>query len=126
MSNDRTEHREILNKHGIKLDPLTIHSKDFGVRLRGYDQEEVDDFLDEIIRDYEQMVKIIEDLAKQAEHTMMVNTREVSRETKQFDVLKPKQPEPAVERNIPRDEITMLKVRLANLERKVFGSSRSE
>lgn len=134
MSNERTHHKETLNRHGIQLDPLSIHSKDFAVRLRGYDQEEVDDFLDEIIRDYEQMVKIIEELQSKADQAMM-STREVSRATRQFDVLAADPvptPKPArstadpADRGISKDEITMLKVRLANLERKVFGNSRSE
>jgi DivIVA domain-containing protein len=126
MSNERTRHKEILNRYGIKLDPLAIHNKDFAVRFRGYDQEEVDDFLDEIIRDYERMVEVIEELVKQAEHAMAM-TREVKRpvRTSEASASKPAETE-AKERTVSRDEIAMIKVRLANLERKVFGSSRSE
>lgn len=37
----------------MALTPLEIHNKDFPTRMRGYDQDAVNEFLDEIIRDYE-------------------------------------------------------------------------
>ncbi|WP_281164898.1 DivIVA domain-containing protein [Liquorilactobacillus sicerae] len=37
----------------MALTPLDIHNKEFRVKLRGYDQDEVNDFLDQIIKDYE-------------------------------------------------------------------------
>ncbi|GKS81940.1 cell division initiation protein [Ligilactobacillus pabuli] len=37
----------------MTLTPLDIHNKEFKVKLRGYDQDEVNDFLDQIIKDYE-------------------------------------------------------------------------
>lgn len=39
------------------LTPLDIHNKEFKKALRGYDADEVDEFLDEIIKDYEQLYK---------------------------------------------------------------------
>ncbi|MEQ3517870.1 DivIVA domain-containing protein, partial [Enterococcus cecorum] len=39
------------------LTPLDIHNKEFHVKLRGYDQDEVNDFLDQIIKDYENTLK---------------------------------------------------------------------
>ncbi|MCL2498315.1 MAG: DivIVA domain-containing protein [Symbiobacteriaceae bacterium] len=35
------------------LTPLDIHNKEFKKSLRGYDEMEVDQFLDEVVRDYE-------------------------------------------------------------------------
>ena len=35
------------------LTPLDIHNREFKKALRGYDEAEVDQFLDEIVRDYE-------------------------------------------------------------------------
>lgn len=41
----------------MALTPLDIQNKDFSTCLRGYKREEVDDFLDEIIKNYERMYK---------------------------------------------------------------------
>lgn len=37
----------------MALTPLDIHNKEFNVKMRGYDQDQVNDFLDQIIKDYE-------------------------------------------------------------------------
>nr|WP_285860684.1 MULTISPECIES: DivIVA domain-containing protein [Paenibacillus] len=47
------------------MTPLEIHNKEFSTVLRGYHQDEVNMFLDQIIRDYEMIEKIIRDLQKQ-------------------------------------------------------------
>lgn len=39
------------------LTPLDIHNREFKRSLRGYDVDEVDEFLDEIIRDFEYLYK---------------------------------------------------------------------
>ena len=41
----------------MALTPLDIHNKEFHVKLRGYDQDEVNEFLDQIIKDYESLLK---------------------------------------------------------------------
>ena len=41
----------------MSLTPLDIHNKEFHTKLRGYDQDEVNDFLDQIIKDYELVLK---------------------------------------------------------------------
>jgi len=41
----------------MALTPLDIHNKEFHVKLRGYDQDEVNDFLDQVIKDYEAALK---------------------------------------------------------------------
>ncbi|KRL01411.1 DivIVA domain-containing protein [Liquorilactobacillus capillatus] len=48
----------------MTLTPLDIHNKEFRVKLRGYDQDEVNDFLDQIIKDYELNLKENEHLAE--------------------------------------------------------------
>ncbi|WP_138494689.1 DivIVA domain-containing protein [Paenibacillus pinistramenti] len=61
--NRKLEDQQSLFKQlGIKLDALTIHEKDFDAKMRGYDKEEVDSFLDDIIVDYERFYDIITDL----------------------------------------------------------------
>ncbi|HAI21508.1 MAG TPA: septum formation initiator [Clostridiales bacterium UBA8153] len=44
------------------LTPLEIHSKEFKKGFRGYTLAEVDDFLDQIVRDMEQLLRESEDL----------------------------------------------------------------
>ncbi|MNJ55710.1 Cell cycle protein GpsB [compost metagenome] len=56
------DQRGLFKQLGIKLDALTIHEKDFDVKMRGYEKEEVDRFLDEIIVDYERFYDIVTDL----------------------------------------------------------------
>lgn len=41
----------------MALTPMDIHNKDFPVKMRGYDQDEVNDYLDQIIKDYEMLLK---------------------------------------------------------------------
>ena len=47
------------------LNPMDIHNKEFKKSMRGYDAEEVDEFLDEIIVDYEKMQREIDMLKTQ-------------------------------------------------------------
>lgn len=49
----------------IKLTPENILKKQFRAKMKGYDQEEVDAYLDQIISDYENYQKIVADLQKQ-------------------------------------------------------------
>lgn len=39
------------------LTPLDIHNKEFKKAFRGYSEEEVDEFLDRVIKDYEQLFR---------------------------------------------------------------------
>ncbi len=41
----------------MKLTPVDITNKEFRKMLRGYDPEEVDEFLDQIVEDYEELFK---------------------------------------------------------------------
>src|SRR5699024_8299973 len=47
----------VLRVLGMALPPSDIHNKGFHVRLRGYDQDQVNGFLDQIINDYEDTLK---------------------------------------------------------------------
>lgn len=39
------------------LTPLDIHNKEFKKSFRGYNEEDVDEFLDKVIKDYEQLYR---------------------------------------------------------------------
>ena len=47
------------------LKPMDIHNKEFKKSMRGYDIEEVDEFLDEIIVDFEKMQRELDVLKNQ-------------------------------------------------------------
>ncbi|AYC29175.1 DivIVA domain-containing protein [Paenisporosarcina cavernae] len=41
----------------MPLSPLDIHNKEFSKSFRGYSEDEVNDFLEQIIKDFEQMLR---------------------------------------------------------------------
>lgn len=49
----------------MPLTPLDIHNKEFSRRIRGYDEDEVNEFLDQIIKDYEAMIRENKELQEQ-------------------------------------------------------------
>ncbi|MEI5907243.1 cell division regulator GpsB [Bacillus spongiae] len=93
----------------IKLTNKDILEKDFKSGMRGYKQEDVDKFLDVIIKDYESFHQIIEELQQEnlrlKKQQSEINNRRSAQPTQQtgttnFDILQ----------------------RLSNLEKHVFGS----
>ena len=57
----------MMNNNLINLTPEEILNKEFRIDTRGYRLKEVDQFLDEIIADYQTFNKIILDLQKEKE-----------------------------------------------------------
>lgn len=49
----------------MPLTPLDIHNKEFTKRMRGYDEDEVNEFLDQIIKDYEGLIRENKELQNQ-------------------------------------------------------------
>lgn len=41
----------------MPLTPLDIHNKEFNKGFRGYDEDEVNEFLDQVIKDYELIIR---------------------------------------------------------------------
>lgn len=52
----------------MPLSPLDIHNKEFGRAFRGYDEDEVDDFLERVIQDYEALIRQNKELEERMEH----------------------------------------------------------
>lgn len=52
----------------VPLTPLDIHNKEFTRGLRGYDQDEVNDFLDQVIKDFEIVIREKKELKRQVEN----------------------------------------------------------
>ena len=51
----------------MPLTPLDIHNKEFGRKLRGYDEDEVNEFLDQVIKDYEALMRENKELQNHAQ-----------------------------------------------------------
>lgn len=53
----KTTNRPLWRWHIMSLTPLDIHNKEFTRGFRGYDEDEVNDFLDQVIKDYEALIR---------------------------------------------------------------------
>src|SRR4051812_36602887 len=94
----------------IKLTAKDILEKDFKTAMRGYKPEDVDQFLDLIIKDYEAFHQEIEDL-KQENLKLKKQSESVTTRTAP----------PAPSANPGTTNFDILK-RLSNLEKHVFGN----
>ena len=104
----------------ISLTPQDILEKDFKIDTRGYRLKEVDQFLDEIIGDYEQFYDIIKNLEKEKEELLkeIMNLKQELRNVKMnIDIAKTED-----------KEITNLDIirRVSNLEKIVYGKVEKE
>ncbi|MBL1223818.1 DivIVA domain-containing protein [Enterococcus sp. BWR-S5] len=52
----------------MALTPLDIQNKVFSTKMRGYNQDEVDDFLDQVTKDYEDSIQKVRELEKSLKH----------------------------------------------------------
>lgn len=99
----------------VQLNVKEILEKDFKTAMRGYNQEEVDEFLDKVIQDYEIFQQAIEKLQLENDR-LKKHTPEQPRARVQPVVPQPTQPvQPTQQVNY--DVIK----RLSNLEKAVFG-----
>lgn len=94
----------MISNNKVQLNAKSILEKEFKTSMRGYNQEEVDRFLDIIIKDYEIFTKQIDELQLENQR-LKKQIEDVRRQPTQttgatnFDILK----------------------RLSNLEKHVFG-----
>ncbi|WP_164218877.1 cell division regulator GpsB [Virgibacillus sp. YIM 98842] len=98
-----------MNSNLGQLTGKDILEKDFKTAMRGYNQEEVDEFLDIIIKDYDTFRQEIEKL--QQENIRLKKSSQEQTRTRQAQT----QAQPA-----PQVNYDVLK-RLSNLEKAVFG-----
>ncbi len=103
----------------IKLTAKDILEKEFKTGMRGYQQEEVDKFLDMIIKDYEAFHKEFEQLKQQ-------NAR-LKRELEEQKLAATQVPQQSVVQTpvaqpVYNNTNTDILKRLSNLEKAVFGS----
>lgn len=97
-----------MSEEKYQLNSKEILEKDFKTAMRGYNQEEVDEYLDLIIQDYDLFTQEIERLQQENDRLKRMSSREVPARPKQttsnnhqvnYDILK----------------------RVSNLEKAVFG-----
>ena len=93
-----------MSTNQIQLNGKEILEKDFKTAMRGYNQDEVDEFLDIIINDYEKFQQQIEKLQLENE-----------RLKKRID-----QPTTRINQQNTQSNYDVL-MRLSNLEKEVFG-----
>lgn len=98
----------------INFTPKDIVNKHFRPKMRGYDPADVDEFLDDVIKDYETYSK--ENQRLQLENDRLVS--KVDELTKQLSVSSEGQVSQPVS-NVTNMDILK---RLSNLERHVFGA----
>jgi DivIVA domain-containing protein len=94
-----------------------ILQQQFKTKMRGYDPEEVDEYLDNIIRDYEAMQKEILSLREENDRLHA----QVEKLSKQAPVASPTRPVQEAPKSTTVTNFDILK-RLSNLEREVFGN----
>lgn len=107
-----------MNKNLINLTPEKILYKEFKIDTRGYRLKEVDQFLDEIIADYQTYDKIIKDLQKEKDEQTetILNLKQEIRDLKTtIEISKGMQKE-----DLNYNNLDILK-RLSNLEKTVYG-----
>ncbi len=110
----------------INYTPKDILQKEFKQKMRGYDPNDVDSFLDDVIKDYETFNKQLQSLSDENER-LKVQVDELNKQI----AVSGSQPMPSAgvtpTRTAPSQPMSsatnmdILK-RLSNLERRVFGS----
>ncbi|WP_026689732.1 cell division regulator GpsB [Alteribacter aurantiacus] len=110
-----------MQKKVARLTPKEILEKDFKTSIRGYSQDEVDQFLDQIIKDYDAYEKRIQFLEKEMERTKK-EPSVVDEQTKRHQ---PVTPQPVQSNTGGHTNYDILR-RLSNLEKHVFGSKLNE
>ena len=93
---------------------IDIFNKEFKVKIRGFDPDEVDEFLDNIMKDYETFNKEI--LALQEENDRL--NAKINQLNKSQAVISKIQPESQKSQTVTNFDILK---RLSNLEKEVFG-----
>jgi len=105
----------------IKLRPKDILEKNFKIDMRGYTPKEVDQFLDDIINDYEAFLEIINNLEKEKADLISENMslKQELRNTKL---------NMEVASNTKGGEVNNIDImrRLSQLEKMVYGNKSEE
>ncbi|HLR10815.1 MAG TPA: DivIVA domain-containing protein [Sporosarcina sp.] len=102
----------------MALTPLDIHNKDFSSKWRGYDEDEVNEFLEQVMKDYE---NLLNDNKKQEQEITALNERinhfNTIEETLQKSILTAQEAAEDVRRNSMKESKLIIKEAEKNADR---------
>jgi len=102
----------------VPLTPLDIHNKEFSKGFRGYDEDEVNEFLDQVIKDYEMVIREKKQLEeKVAELTERLNYFTNIEETLNKSILIAQETAEEVKRNAQKEAKLIIKEAEKNADR---------
>lgn len=100
------------------LTPKEILEKEFKIDARGYRMQEVDKYLDMVIRDYTEFLKVI----KRLEDENYLIKRDLNKLKQEYNTLKIKKDAESSTENNDVSSVDVLK-RISQLERTVYGKN---
>jgi len=102
----------------VPLTPLDIHNKEFTKGFRGYDEDEVNEFLDQVIKDYEMVIREKKELElKVKELTEKLNHFTNIEETLNKSILVAQEAAEDVKRNAQKEAKLIIKEAEKNADR---------
>lgn len=109
----------------IIFSPKDIFEQEFKTSMRGYDKKEVDEFLDDVIKDYENYIGQIQELRRENEQLKQELSEKPKAEPAPAYVAPQVTPEPNTRVAQSATNFDILK-RISRLEKEVFGKQISE
>lgn len=102
----------------MPLTPLDIHNKEFSRGFRGYDEDEVNEFLDQVIKDYELVIREKKELEERAiEHKERLGHFSNIEETLNKSILIAQETAEDVKRNATKEAKLIVKEAEKNADR---------
>lgn len=106
----------------INLSPKEILNKEFKFDAKGYRPKEVDEYLDTIIEDYNEFIRLVKRLEKENRNLVEENAR-LSQEVRKLKMALESQEESSESTGkFTTNNVDLLK-RLSNLEKIVYGKN---
>ncbi|KAB7669246.1 DivIVA domain-containing protein [Bacillus sp. B1-b2] len=107
----------------MPLTPLDIHNKEFAKGFRGYDEDEVNEFLDQIIKDYENIIREKKELEERlSELTDRIGHYNTIEETLNKSIVVAQEAAEEVKRNAQKEAKLIIKESEKNADRIVNES----
>ncbi len=102
----------------MALSPLDIHNKEFGRAFRGYDEDEVNEFLEQVLKDYENLIEENKELKNSLQQTKeQVTHFNTIEETLQKSILIAQEAAEDVRRNSMKESKLIIKEAEKNADR---------
>lgn len=112
------EKREVRGGIWMALTPLDIHNKEFSNKWRGYDEDEVNEFLEQIMKDYENLIEENKSLKNELTQTNAQITHFNSiEETLQKSIMTAQEAAEDVRRNSMKESKLIIKEAEKNADR---------